>query len=154
MSEPKDIGYGPGRRLFAAGTVCPPEEDKARQSEKGAADVNQIVKKFSFEALNAEFEARLDRGEAPWIGVDTTIVPNEYRQALDQVNRTTEYFLRLPPEIRFKFNNDPAQMLDDYAAGRQREVFEEIGVLEKAAPEAAVPVTGNPATGQGQNPPA
>lgn len=147
MSELTDKRYGKGRRPFAAGTVFDPAEDKARQSEKNAADVNQIVKRFSFEALNAEFQARLDRGEAPWIGVDTTIVPSEYRAALDQVNRTSEYFMRLPPEIRLKFDNDPAVMLDAYAAGELQEVFEEMGVVEKkpAEPAPTTPVTPPPA---------
>lgn len=138
-----DIGYGEGRRLFAQGTVCTKEEDKTRQSDYAASDINKIVKRFDFEEINREMYARLDRGELPWLGEDVSTAES-YVQVWQRLAEADQYFGKLPPEIRSKFDNDVKKFLDAYEQQKQREVFEEIGLIEKAPPAPAAPVAPPP----------
>ncbi len=123
------------------GTACTLAEGKTRQSDAKAADVNAIVARFDFDALNKEFQGRLDRGEAPWLGVDVSEVPS-FQDAISLVRRTEDYFRRLPAEVRSQFRNDPAVLVDAFNARAPEflEAFRKIGLLgpdEAAAAGAA-----------------
>lgn len=110
------------------GTMCTKAEGKTRQSDADAADINKIVARFDFSALAAEFEARRQLGEAPWLGVDVSSIP-DFQTAVNYVRDMEEYFMRLPADIRAKFGNKPEGLIDAYGKEEYASVFREMGVL-------------------------
>lgn len=121
------------------GTVCDHhsvEEDvRTRQSDRDASNINLTIKKYN---LQPEDFQKLQVG---WSGrqlgefADVTVVPT-YAEILATVNRARDAFLEFPPEVRAFYDNDPAKMLDAWQAGRDREIFEDLGLLVRL-PDAA-----------------
>lgn len=116
------------------GTMCTAEEGKTRQSEAQQADINWTIKKY-----NLQPDKMLDEYGHPLIGwsglpvgvfADLSEVPS-FMEAKNRLLVAEEGFMRLPPEVRLRFSNDPAVMLDAWAQGQMAETFEEIGWLER-----------------------
>src|ERR1041384_3813072 len=91
------------RREFSGGTVCR-EESLARQSEADQADINKILARFAKSGI-------VPMQELPGEYVDVSEV-GDYREAVERVARMDAYFSQLPAEVRLKFENDPAALLD------------------------------------------
>lgn len=114
-------------------TVCTAEEGKTRQSDAKASDINAIMKKY-------ETTGVLPVAARAGVFADVSALPS-FQEAIATLDRAQVYFLSLPPHVRAMFENSPAKMLDAFNAGELREVFEEIGLLEKVVPvEPEVPV--------------
>lgn len=130
MREVFHDGNLPAYELATAGTICTAEEGKTRQSEKDSADINLTIKKYNLQPL--EFEI----GWSGKVGAYADISGiGSYQELLGVVAKANEDFMRLPPEIRVKFMNDPAVMLDAWNEGKMADVFEEIGWLERKQEE-------------------
>lgn len=114
-------------RPVGPGTKCTREERKTRDSDGPASDINVILKKYEATGMLPE------RREGFF--ADVSSMPS-YQEALAQVSRAREVFMKLPAEVRAAFGNDPAVMLDAWNAGEQGDLFERIGWLEKAPTEA------------------
>lgn len=108
------------------GTMCTAEEGKTRQSDAKSADINYIVKKY-------ETTGVLPIAARAGVFADVSALPT-FQEAVATLDRANTYFYSLPPHVRAAFDNSPARMLDAFNAGEQREVFEEIGILEKVVP--------------------
>lgn len=94
-------------REFAAGTVCTEEEDRTRQSDADAADINRIVDRMVAGQLpRPVLPADLDA-----LYLDLSDIP-DYRTAFAQVDLAREHFGRLTAEQRLVFENDPVRLLD------------------------------------------
>lgn len=104
----------------------PEEENRTRQSDAQAADINLTIKKYNLQPLE------LEPGWSGRIGafMDITEVPT-YQEAWNQIVKAEEVFMELPPEVRERFNNSYVQMLDAWQQGQQAEVFEQIGWLQR-----------------------
>jgi len=111
------------------GTCCTAEEGKTVQSDAPSADINLMVKKYNLQPLELQIGWSNKIGEY----ADVSSLPT-YREALDVVRKAEEEFMKLPPDIRAKFDNSHVRMLDAFQAGEMAEVFEEIGFLEKLPP--------------------
>lgn len=130
----------------AAGLVCDPETEegasKTRQSDLESTDINKIVDRFTRAGLP------LPTGEGRFL--DVSELP-DYRGALEQVQRATDYFMSLPAKSRAMFDNDPGVFLDRVNDPSQLALLVEAGVIPKdevRAPVApVVPVDPSPAGG-------
>lgn len=107
-------------RQYALGTVFDPEEDRTRQSDADAADVNKIVERM----LAGQLPRPVTPLDLDALYLDVSDVP-DYRTAFEQVDKAREQFATLNAEQRLVFENDPIRLLD--AIDRQ-----DRGLLEKA----------------------
>lgn len=104
-----------------------------RQSHKEECDINTILSRYSLGGLVSK---RRDAFFA-----DVSEVPTDFREALDLVDSSRRAFLQLPSQLRARFGNDPAQLLDFLRDPANREEAIELGLLEKPVPpEAPAPV--------------
>lgn len=114
------------RRLFATGTVCPPEEDKTRQSDADAADVNIIIERMLAGQLPRPV---VDAAALDAMFLDVSNIP-DYRTAFEEVDKARETFEKLSATQRLVFENSPVRLLD--AIDRQdRGLLEKAGLVEK-----------------------
>lgn len=113
-------------------TMCTKEEGKTRQSEREMADINLTIKKYhlqDIEPLSLPVGAFRNLPFGNLVGYPTL------QEALDARAATQNFFQSLPPEARALFGNDPARFLDAWDSGEQRELFEELKLLEPLPPE-------------------
>jgi len=76
----------------------------AQQHYKDECDINNILRQFNVTGLLPESTL------SPRYGDFTGIV--DYHSALNQVIAAEDEFMRLPAQLRARFNNDPAQLID------------------------------------------
>lgn len=119
------------------------EEPLTIQSAKDECDINLII-------------ARAQRGEAYSINSrvmewgDFSNVP-DYREAHDLVIRAQGMFMELDANIRERFDNDPAKMLDFLANEKNFDESVKLGLRKPKAPPPAAPGP-EPATAGGPTP--
>ena len=75
-----------------------------QQHFKDECDINNILRQFNVTGLLPENTL------SPRYGDFTGI--SDYHSALNQVIAAEDEFMRLPANIRARFNNDPAQLID------------------------------------------
>lgn len=109
-----------------SGLLCS-DESLTQQSFKDEADINTIVRRFG---LTGQLPTDL---QMPVSGDFTGI--SDYHTAMNMVLAAQDEFLRVPADVRARFQNDPAQLmafLDDPA---NRAEAESLGLVT-AAPAA------------------
>lgn len=110
------------------------EPSLTRQSEADQADINKILKRFESTGI-----LPVDQREGMFIDVSTA---PDYRTALDRINTINRSFMEMPAEVRAKFDNDPAVLLDAVGDPERQAELVELGILPKPAvkePAAVVP---------------
>ena len=140
------MNYGPGEPYGAANKPpSTPYEEKSkgrtRQDDMASTDINRIMAKF------------VKTGELPvknreFFFADVSGMP-DFRTAMDMVHNAEEAFMELPPEVRYRFENDPAKFLDFTTDPANREELVTMGLLD--APDevtAAAAVAGDIARGE------
>lgn len=84
------------------GISCP--EKGARQADQASCDINTIVKMYE------------RSGVVPVAGLVGTFEDvsqiGDFRSALEKIQAAEEKFMELPPEVRFRFGNDPLSFVD------------------------------------------
>ena len=111
-----------------SGLMCS-DESLTQQSFKDEADINTIVRRFG---LTGQLPQDL---QMPVSGDFTGI--SDYHTAMNMVLAAQDEFLRVPADVRARFQNDPAQLmafLDD-PANRSEAVS--LGLVNPAAPAAS-----------------
>lgn len=93
------------------------------QEQKDEADINNIVRRFG---LTGELPKNI---RIPQYGDFTGIT--SYQDALNQVIAADEAFMKLPAEIRAKFQNDPEQFVEFCLDEKNRSQLAEMGLLSK-----------------------
>lgn len=81
-----------------------------RQEFKDECDLGKIIARFSATPEGLE-QLQMARGFVQGRFEDVSGIP-DYQTALNHVQRADEAFMRLPPLVRTKFDNDPAKFLD------------------------------------------
>lgn len=119
---------------------CSKERPMTQQSEKDDADINVIVER-------AKRGAVLPMVERPPRYGDFTQIPTDLRDALNQFAFAKNLFMSLDPKIRFRFQNDPVQMLDFLADDNNRKEAIDLGLVDK--PVVVPPVVENKAPTSG-----
>lgn len=132
-------------REFADGTVC--VEPGARQSEAAETDINRIVSQF----VKTGF---LPQGFAEGVFADVSEI-GDYRSAVERVRAAEVEFMKLPPQVRGRFDNDPLAFVEFAVDPKNKRELQDMGLLEidperraqddKVAADAAAEKAGKPA---------
>jgi phage internal scaffolding protein len=99
----------------------------AQQHFKEECDINTILEKFNITGLLPEQPLSPRYGDFTGIG--------DYHTALNRVYAAQEEFEALPAQIRARFGNDPAQLIEFLENSDNRPEAEELGLVEKATAE-------------------
>jgi phage internal scaffolding protein len=99
----------------------------AQQHFKEECDINTILQKFNITGLLPENTLSPRYGDFTGIG--------DYHTAMNRVIAVQDEFEALPAQIRARFNNDPAQLIEFMENSENRPEAEELGLVEKAAAE-------------------
>ena len=100
-------------------------ESLVQQSHAEDADINVIVRRFGLLGTmppEVPYDPRHygDMGDVPDLG-----------SALRVVREANERFLALPPDLRFRFGNDPAKLWDFVNDARNTDAAVELGLLKR-----------------------
>ena len=100
----------------------------AQQHFKEECDINTILQKFNITGLLPEQPLSPRYGDFTGIG--------DYHTAMNRVLAVQDEFEALPAQIRARFDNDPAQLIEFMENSENRPEAEELGLVEKATAEA------------------
>ncbi len=109
-----------------SGLACE-EPTLAQQHFKEECDINTILQKFSITGILPEAPLSPRYGDFSGIG--------DYHTALNRVMAAQEEFESLPAQIRARFDNDPAKLIDFLDDESNRTEAENLGLVERAAAE-------------------
>jgi len=98
------------------------DESLAIQSAKEDADINTIVRRFG---LTGELPNDVTM---PTHG-DFTAVP-DFQTAMNLVTSAQSEFMRIPADLRARFNNDPHQLISFLDNDANRDAARELGLLK------------------------
>jgi len=118
-----------------SGLACE-EPSLAQQHFKDECDINNILRQFNITGLLPEQPLSPRYGDFSGIG--------DYHTALNRVIAAQDEFEALPAQIRARFNNDPAQLIEFLENSDNRPEAEELGLVEKAAAEVVEAAQNNP----------
>lgn len=112
-----------------AGLYFDGSDGKAQQQFKDECDINTIVRRFG---LTGELpnDVRVPQY------ADFTDAVSDYQTALHQVIAADREFMRLPPDLRYRFRNDPQQLLEFVSDESNRDEAQKLGLLKAPVPEA------------------
>ena len=109
-----------------SGLACE-EPSLAQQHHKDECDINNILRQFNITGLLPESPL------SPRYGDFTGI--SDYHTALNRVIAAQDEFEALPAQIRARFDNDPAQLIEFLENSENRQEAEELGLVDKATAE-------------------
>ena len=109
-----------------SGLACE-EPSLAQQHFKDECDINNILRQFNITGLLPESPLSPRYGDFTGIG--------DYHTALNRVIAAQDEFEALPAQIRARFDNDPAQLIEFLENSDNRPEAEELGLVEKATAE-------------------
>lgn len=109
-----------------SGLACE-EPSLAQQHFKEECDINTILQKFNITGMLPQSTLSPRYGDFTGIG--------DYHTALNRVIAAQDEFEALPAQIRARFNNDPAQLIEFLQDEANRPEAEKLGLVEKAAAE-------------------
>jgi len=119
-----------------SGLACE-EPSLAQQHFRDECDINNILRQFNITGLLPESPLSPRYGDFTGIG--------DYHTALNRVIAAQDEFEALPAEIRARFGNDPAQLIEFLENSENRPEAEELGLVEKAAAEVVEAAKNTPA---------
>jgi phage internal scaffolding protein len=110
-----------------SGLACE-EPSLAQQHFKDECDINNILRQFNITGLLPEQPISPRYGDFTGIG--------DYHTAMNRVLAVQDEFEALPAQIRARFGNDPAQLIEFLENSDNRPEAEELGLVDKATAEA------------------
>jgi len=118
---------------------CSVEPSRTVQSEKDACDINRILDRFRKTGQISHVASRM-----PIFG-DVSDV-GDFREAVERVEATKEWFRHLPAKVRAHFDNDPVALMDACGDLDRQDELMELGLFGKEveAAKAALEAGGAP----------
>lgn len=110
-----------------SGLACE-EPSLAQQHYKDECDINTILEKFNITGLLPQSPVSPRYGDFTGIG--------DYHTAMNRVLAVQDEFESLPAQIRARFENDPAKLIEFLEDENNRPEAEELGLVERATAEA------------------
>jgi phage internal scaffolding protein len=104
------------------GLVCP-DPSLAQQNFKDETDINYIVRQFG---LTGELPGK---PLSPQYGDFTGVL--DYHSAVNAVLAAQDEFDHLPAQMRARFNNDPAELIDFLGKEENREEATKLGLVDE-----------------------
>ena len=112
-----------------SGLACE-EPSLTQQHFKDETDINNILRQFNVTGLLPESPLSPRYGDFSGIG--------DYQSALNAVIAAESEFEALPAQIRARFNNDPAALIDFLDDDNNREEAVKLGLLDQPKAESTV----------------
>jgi len=112
------------------------DESKAIQSAEEEANINTIVRRFGI-------SGELPNQVAMPVSGDFTNIP-DFHTAMNLVRQAQEEFVRVPAEIRARFNNDPGRFMAFFDDPANYDEALKLGLVNVRPP---VPPSGTPEGG-------
>lgn len=109
------------------------DKGKTKQSFAKDANINSIVKRFEKTGLLTHVSAM----KGAYADVSDLV---DYRKCLDIVAEARGLFLALPADLRQKFDNDPAKMVDFLDDPTNAASAADMGLIPKPEPKPVAPV--------------
>ncbi|AXH77414.1 MAG: internal scaffolding protein [Microviridae sp.] len=132
-----------------AGLHCA-DESLAVQDARDETDINNILRQFG---ITGQLPQNV---RAPTYG-DFTDAPDNYHGALNAVLLADEAFMRMPADVRARFDNDAGRFVDFCSDSNNLEELRKLGLAKPAPLDVAVdgrviPPSGGSAEGGGAAP--
>lgn len=105
-------------RARVGALVCK-DPSRAVHSQSYDTDINNMVK-----GLVPFTQAR-----RPGFYIDETILPASYEEQFNNVLQAQDAFMLLPPDVREKFSNDPAELAAALADPSRQQELRDLGVI-------------------------
>jgi phage internal scaffolding protein len=102
----------------------------AQQHFKDECDINNILRQFNVTGLLPE--APLSPRYGDFSGI------TDYHTAMNAVIAAEDGFMALPADLRARFQNDPAQLIDFLSDENNRSEAEKLGLLDAQKTESTV----------------
>lgn len=112
------------------------QPSKTKQSFAKEADVNLIVKRMESGQLVPDF------GQGQFADITGL---GDLAEMMRTVTDAKAAFLKLPPEVRARFKNDPRQLVAFLEDDENRKEAETLGLIKAPPPQAPKPVEAVPA---------
>lgn len=109
------------------------DESKAIQSAEEESNINTIVRRFGI-------SGELPGGYAMPQSGDFTNIP-DFHTAMNLVRKAQEEFVKVPAEVRARFNNDPGRFMDFFDDPANYDEALKLGLVNVRPP---VPPSGTP----------
>lgn len=114
--------YDPDVVSNETGLACDPDEGVTQQSFKEECDINVIVERFG---LTGQLPENL---RMPVSGDFTGIT--DFQTAMQVVREAQEEFMRVPADIRERFNHDPGKLIAFLGDDKNREEALKLGLID------------------------
>jgi len=103
---------------------------RTKQADRKACDINRMVDRARSGGVVT------GRVGSPMY-IDMTTMPSDYMECQERIIAAQQYFDHLPATVRFRFRNNPGEMLEFLSKPENVQECVELGLL----PESAVPST-------------
>lgn len=113
------------------------DESKAIQSMEEESNINTIVRRFG---ISGELPGGFDMPQSG----DFTGIP-DFHTAMNLVRKAQEEFVRVPAEVRARFNNDPGRFMEFFDDPANYDEALKLGLVNARPP--VVPPSGTPEGG-------
>lgn len=123
------FGFDPDANSVANGISIDPDEKRTHESFKDECDINTIVERFG---LTGELPENV---RVPVSGDFTGIT--DFQSAMNAVRAAEEAFMELPPQVRYRFANNPQKLLEFIEDGSNLEEARKLGLLVDPPPKPA-----------------
>lgn len=120
--------YDMAEASFVSGLECL-DESLTKQSEKEAADINTIVRRFKVTGELPTGVRKPTYGDFTGVGT--------FLEAMTAINAAEASFLAMPAAVRKRFDNDPEQFVRFCSDPRNEEEARRFGLVDQAVVEAA-----------------
>ncbi len=127
---------------------CSGDKIRTKQSFKKECDINNIMSRF-VKTGNISPEA-LSKRQATFADVSEI---GDFQECQNQIQDAHKAFMTLPPDLRARFENEPAQLLDFMKDENNREEAIELGIITKATETTPEPTPEPKANGTPTPPP-
>lgn len=127
--------YDTNMESDASGLLCL-DESLTQQHQKDDADINVILKRFGI-------TGQMPQGlRMPSYGDFTGV--QSYQEALNMVMEADSEFMRLPAEMRARFDNDAGKLLDFLADENNKAEAEKLGLVNTKQTSGTAQATAEP----------
>lgn len=109
-------------------------ESRTKQAFRDEVNINNIMKRFAKGQMITHFNTR-----QPFYGDVSEI--KDYRDALNVVIQAEELFSGMSAQVREKFDNDPAKMIEFLSDEKNRDEAIKLGLVRTPEPESIGKVT-------------
>lgn len=113
-----------GKARSRRGALKFTKPSKTVRSQAYETDINNMVKGIT----------PFTQDRRPSFYIDETILPQNYEAQFNAVLEAQNAFMKLPPEVREEFHNDPANLAKALGDPKAQDRLQELGIIVPATP--------------------